>query len=76
MCKTGGGIFLRLYLSEFGEFFQGANKLGDKAIFVVVPGDCFYQLQIAHGGNFRLGGIKHRTKMATNDIGRDYSSSV
>lgn len=72
MSKRGGGFFLRLCASEFSEFFEGANKLRDEAIFVIVPGDRFHQLSIAHSGNFRLRGIKHRTEMAANDIGRDY----
>lgn len=39
MSKRGGGFFLRLCASEFSEFFEGANKLRDEAIFVIVPGD-------------------------------------
>ncbi len=41
--KRGGGFFLRLCASEFSEFFEGANKLRDEAIFVIVPGDRFHQ---------------------------------
>lgn len=41
MSKRGGGFFLRLCASEFSEFFEGANKLRDEAIFVIVPGDRF-----------------------------------
>ncbi len=38
MSERGGGFFLRLCASEFSEFFEGANKLCDEAIFVIVPG--------------------------------------
>ncbi len=41
MSERGGGFFLRLCASEFSEFFEGANKLCDEAIFVIVPGDRF-----------------------------------
>lgn len=44
MSERGGGFFLRLCASEFSEFFEGANKLCDEAIFVIVPGDRFHQL--------------------------------
>ncbi len=39
MSERGGGFFLRLCASEFSEFFEGANKLCDEAIFVIVPGE-------------------------------------
>lgn len=54
-----------------GKFLQHADQLGDKAVFVIVPGDGFHQLYAAGLHNLQLGSIVDRTEMAADDIGRD-----
>ena len=69
-CRIGGQRRLSaVHLA--GKFLQHADQLGDKAVFVIVPGDGFHQLYAAGLHNLQLGSIVDRTEMAADDIGRD-----
>lgn len=53
---------------QFDELIKGTDQLRHESVFVVVPGHGFYQLQIAHLGDFGLGGIKYGTKVRTDNV--------
>ncbi len=64
------GIFPGDGYLQFGVFFQYANQLGHKPVLVIVPGYGFDQLQVAGFGHLGLGGVKDRTKVRADNIGR------